>query len=272
MKRRQLVRQVAIGAVSAGTLVGCSRGNQFFKSSVQQFNLPRVEWRMATSWPEPVETYYDAAKLICNRVSQLTNGGFVITPFPGGGIAPPLKILEPIRSGSIECGHTEGIYYLDESPALSLATGVPCGFSPNELMSWLHSEGGIDLLRKAYADFNVFYFPAGTTGAQMGGWFKKKIESLADLKGLRMRMPGMGGKVMKHLGVDAKSLAFNEIAPAFERGNIEAAEFVGPYEDEKIGLNKYAQFYYYPGWHEPGTNHDLIINRDAWNKLPKEYQ
>jgi TRAP-type mannitol/chloroaromatic compound transport system substrate-binding protein len=238
----------------------------------EQAERTKIEWRMATSWSDKVETYYQAATRICDRVGRLTNGNFKITPFPAGGIAPAQQILDAVREGKVECGHTEGIYYVAQSPALSFATSIPFGFTPSQLMAWIYGGGALELLRKAYADFNVMYFPAGTTGSQMGGWFKKKIGSLAELKGLKMRIPGIGGEVAKRIGINAINLPHVEIPAAFERGDIEAAEFVGPYEDEKLGLNKFAKFYHYPGWHEPGTNHDLIVNLDAWKKLPQDYQ
>jgi len=272
MERRQLVRKFAIGAVSAGTLVSCSRGNQFFKSSVGQSNFPRVEWRMATSWPESLDLVFGTAKLICDRVSKLTTGNFVITPFPAGGIAPPLEILDSVQVGGAECGHTAGFYYTAKNPTFAFSTSIPFGLSPSQHMAWLYSSGGLELLRKFYAGFNVINFPAGGTGNQMGGWFKKKVESLADLKGLKMRTAGLAVDVMQRLGFDMQKLPPSEIAAALQRGTLDAAEWIGPYDDEKLGLNKFAQFYYYPGWNEPGSTFEMIINQTAWGRLPKEYQ
>lgn len=272
MKRRQLVRQIAIGAASASTLVACSRNNQLLNSSAQANSDLRVEWRMATSWTESLDVVFGTSKLLCERVSELTNGNFVITPYPAGGIAPPLEILDTVSAASAECGHTAGYYYTAKNPALAFATSVPFGLNPSQHFAWLYGGNGMEALRKIYADFNVINFPGGSTGNQMGGWFKKKLQSLDDIKGLKMRMPGLGGQVLKQLGAETQNLPPAEIGPALEQGKIDAAEWVGPYEDEKLGLNKFAQFYCYPGWHEPGTTYEFIVNLPAWNKLPKDYQ
>lgn len=272
MKRRKLVGLFAAGTASAGALAACSRQTQFPGASIAQVNQPRVEWRMATSWPESLDVVYGNAKLICDRVSEMTNGNFSITPFPAGGIAPALEILETIQAGDVECGHTAGYYYTAKNPALAFATSVPFGLNPAQHQAWLHSGGGLELIRELYAEFNTINFPAGSTGNQMGGWFKRKISSPSELEGLKMRIPGLGGQVMQRLGVEVQNLPPAEIAPALERGDIDAAEWVGPYEDERLGLHKAAQFYFYPGWHEPGTTYELLVNQTAWERLPTEYQ
>jgi len=272
MKRRHLIRQLTIGTATAGTLAACSNQPQLLGTQVQQGSQPRIEWRMATSWPENLDIVFGIAKLICDRVSALTGGNFLITPFPAGGIAPPLEILDTIQAGTAECGHTAGYYYTSKNPAFAFATSVPFGLSPNQHLAWMYGAGGLDLMREVYADYNAINFPAGSTGNQMGGWFKRKVATLADLNGLKIRMPGLGGEVMKRLGAVAQTLPPEEIPPALERNDIEAAEWVGPYEDEKLGLNKVAPFYYYPGWHEPGTTYELIVNRGSWDQLPAEYQ
>ena len=272
MKRRHLIRQMTIGTATTGILAACSRQDQYFSPNVQQVSQPRIEWRMATSWPESLNIVFGTAKLICDRVSELTSGNFAITAFPAGGIAPPLEILDTVQAGSAECGHTAGYYYTSKNPALAFATSVPFGLTPNQHLSWIYSGGGLELTREIYADFDTINFPAGSTGNQMGGWFKKKVSSTADLKGLKIRMPGLGGEVMKQLGAQVQNLPPDEILAALERNNIDAAEWVGPYEDEKLGLHKSAPFYYYPGWHEPGTTYELIVNQSAWSQLPKDYQ
>ncbi|GAB4383755.1 MAG: TRAP transporter substrate-binding protein [Elainellaceae cyanobacterium] len=227
---------------------------------------------MATSWPESLDIVFGTAQLICDRVRELTNGNFTITSFPAGGIAPPLEILDTVQAGSAECGHTAGYYYTAKNPAFAFATSVPFGLSPSQHMAWLYGAGGLELTREIYADFNAINFPAGSTGNQMGGWFKRKVATLADLRGLKMRMPGLGGEVIQRLGVQVQNLPPNEILAALERDDIDAAEWVGPYEDEKLGLNQSAPYYYYPGWHEPGTTYELIVNQTVWNQLPPGYQ
>lgn len=270
MKRRKVVGLFGLATTSA--LAACTRATRFPGASVAQVDRPRIQWQMATSWPESLEIVYSNAKLIGDRVSELTNGNFTITAFPAGGIAPALEILEAIQTGEVECGHTAGYYYTSQNPALAFATSIPFGLTPMQHQAWLHSGGGLDLLRELYADFNTINFPAGSTGNQMGGWFKRKINSSQELQGLKMRMPGLGGRVMERLGVEIVNLPPAEIAPTLERGGIDAAEWVGPYEDERLGLHQAAQFYVYPGWHEPGTTYELLVNRSAWERLPGDYQ
>ena len=269
MKRREIVKNLAIGGATTGAVVASSKT---LLAQSPQPAQPRIEWRMATSWLESLDILFGAVKFFCNRVSELTNGRFTITPFPAGGIAPPLEILDVVQAGTSECGHTAAYYYVDKNPAFAFATVVPFGLNVYQHLVWIQSGGGLEITRKLYADFNTINFLMVNTGIQMGGWFKKEVKTLADMKGLKMRIPGLGGQVMKRLGVKAQNLPPAEIIPALERGGIDAAEWTTPYEDEKLNLNKAAPFYYYPGWHEPGTNYELIINRNAWERLPKEYQ
>ena len=274
MKRRRLFGQLALGATGVGFASACSRSRQVFTSNEGggDGSSPRVEWRMATSWPENLDIVFGTAQLICDRVSDLTQGNFSITPFPAGGIAPPLEILDTVQASTAECGHTAGYYYTSKNKAFAFATSLPFGLNPHQHLAWLYGAGGIELVRSLYADFGVINFPAGSTGNQMGGWFRDKIGSMSEMQGLRMRMPGLGGEVLKRIGVEAQNMPPNEILLGLERGNIDAAEWVGPYEDEKLGLNQHASYYFYPGWHEPGTTYELIVNLDAYERLPEEYR
>lgn len=271
MKRRKLINLFGLATTSA--LAACARSPQIPGANVARVvTQPRIQWRMATSWPESLDIVYGNAKLIGDRISELTQGNFTITTFPAGGITPTLEILETIQNGDVECGHTAGYYYTSLEPALAFATSVPFGLSPAQHQAWLYGGGGLELIRQLYADFNTINFPAGSSGNQMGGWFKKKIATPEELKGLKMRMPGLGGRVMERLGVEISNLPPAEIAPAIERGDLDAAEWICPYDDERLGLNRAAPFYYYPGWHEPGTTFELLVNRASWERLPKEYQ
>lgn len=273
MKRRKLISQIAVGTASAATLAACGSETRFSKSKAQQVDQPLIEWQMATSWPKSFqETIYGGVEVLCNRISQLTNGRFKITPSPAGEIVRPQEVLNAVQKRKVECGHTAGYYYIDKNPALAFSSTVPFGLNTKQQNAWLNAGGGLELIRKVYADFNTINFPAGSTGNQMGGWFKQEVKSLFDLKGVKMRLPGLGGEVMKRLGVEVQDLPGADILPAFERGDISAAEWIGPYDDEKLGLNKVAPFYYYPGWQEPGTTFDLLVNRSAWDHLPKSYQ
>ncbi|MBD1832058.1 TRAP transporter substrate-binding protein [Cyanobacteria bacterium FACHB-472] len=270
MKRRQFVSSTAIGATSAAALAACSRTAT--GPNVQANSQPRIRWRMATSWPKSLDTIFGGADTVCKRVSEMTNGRFTITPFAAGEIVPGLQVLDAVQTGTVECGHTASYYYVGKNPALGFGTTVPFGLNAQQQNSWLYHGGGLDAMHKLYADFNVINFPAGNTGTQMGGWFKREIKSVADLNGLKMRIPGLGGEVMNRLGVNVQVLPGGEVYLALDRGAIDAAEWVGPYDDEKLGLNKAAQFYYYPGWWEPGATLEMQINKSQWERLPKDYQ
>lgn len=273
MKRRSLSKQLAFGAIGASLVSACSRSKTvFMPNEGATEGGPRVEWQMATSWPENLDIVFGTVQLICDRISELTQGAFTITAFPAGGIAPPLEILDTVQAGTAECGHTAGYYYTAKNKALAFATSMPFGLNPHQHLAWLYGAGGLELVRNIYSDFGVINFPAGSTGNQMGGWFRQQVGSVSELAGLRMRMPGLGGEVLKRIGVEAQNMPPNEILLGLERGNIDAAEWVGPYEDEKLGLNQYAPYYYYPGWHEPGTTYELIINQDAYERLPEAYR
>lgn len=271
MKRRKLIGHAAIGAASAAALASCSPTASNSQSTAVN-TQPRVRWKMATSWPKSLDTIFGGAQTICDRVSAMTDGRFSITPYAAGEIVPGLQVLDAVQAGSIECGHSASYYYIGKNPALAFGTAVPFGLNAQQQNAWLYHGGGSDAINKIYADFNVISFPAGNTGVQMGGWFKRQINSIGDLNGLKMRIPGLGGQVMTRLGVNVQVLPGGEIFLALERGALDAAEFVGPYDDEKLGLNKAAQYYYYPGWWEPGATLEAEVNLDAWNKLPKEYQ
>lgn len=270
IKRRQFVSNTILGAAGVSALAACSQATT--GPAVQANALPSVRWRMQTSWPKSLETIYGGAATVCNRVAEMTDGRFQITPYAAGEIAPPLEILDVVQAGTVECGHTASYYYKGKNSALVFGTAVPFGLNAQQQNAWLYYGGGLEAMHKIYADFNVISFPAGNTGAQMGGWFKREVRSVADFKGLKMRIPGLGGEVMSRLGVTVQVLPGGEVFLALERGAIDAAEWVGPYDDEKLGLNKAAQFYYYPGWWEPGPTLEVQVNLNAWNRLPKVYQ
>ncbi|EAW34209.1 TRAP transporter substrate-binding protein [Lyngbya sp. PCC 8106] len=269
MKRRILLSYAATATATTATLAACSPTNT---TSTTGGALPNVRWKMATSWPTSLKTLYGAAQRVAQRVSEMTDGRFTIQVFAAGEIVPGLQVLDAVQQGTIECGHSASYYYIGKNPALAFGTAVPFGLNAQQQNAWLYKGGGLDLMHKLYSDFNTIAFPAGNSGVQMGGWFKKEVNTLSDLQGLKMRIPGLGGEVLSRLGVNVQVLPGGEIFLALERGAIDAAEWVGPFDDEKLGLNKAAQFYYYPGWWEPGSSFDLQINLDAWNKLPKEYQ
>lgn len=272
MKRRQFLSHTAVGAASTATLVACNSTPSSSGSGASGGKLPRIDWRMATSWPKSLDTIFGGADTVCRRVSEMTGGRFTITPFAAGEIVGGLEVLDAVQGGSVECGHTASYYYVGKNSALGFATSVPFGLTAQQQNAWLYEAGGLEAIQKVYADFNIINFPAGNTGAQMGGWFKREVKSLNDLNGLTMRLPGLGGEVMSQLGVTVQNIPGGEIFVALERGAIDAAEWVGPYDDEKLGLNDVAPFYYYPGWWEPGPTLEVLVNKSQWDSLPKEYQ
>lgn len=272
MKRRNFLQTGAIATATTTGLVACGQTNPTSSSTATSSELPPVRWRMATSWPQSLDTIYGGAVTVCDRVREMTGGRFDITPSVAGEIVGGLEVMDAVQNGAVECGHTAGYYYIGKSEALAFATTVPFGLTAQQQNAWLYHGGGLEALQKVYAEFNIINFPAGNTGAQMGGWFKQEIASLADLNGLKMRIPGLGGKVMAELGVNVQVLPGGEIFLALDRGAIDAAEWVGPYDDEKLGLYQAAKFYYYPGWWEPGATLEVQVNLEAWNQLPAEYQ
>ncbi|MEM8828531.1 MAG: TRAP transporter substrate-binding protein [Cyanobacteria bacterium P01_G01_bin.19] len=273
MKRRQLIDRLAIAATTGSILVACDQTNQAGDSpAAQEESLPQVRWRMVTSWPKSLDTIYGGAQTVCDRIAAMTGGRFTIEPYAAGEIVPGLEVLDAVQNGTVECGHTASYYYAGKNPALAFGTCVPFGLTAQQQNAWYYHGGGLAAMHELYSDFGVINFPAGNTGAQMGGWFKKEVTSLQDLKGLKMRIPGIGGEVMSRLGVNAQVIPGGEIYLALERGALDAAEWVGPYDDLKLGLNKAASFYYYPGWWEPGATLEVQVNKSQWDRLPVEYQ
>ena len=273
MQRRKLLGASATAvtaAIGTGLLSSCTIRREASNSS--SLALPKTTWRMATSWPYSLDTIYGGAETISQRVNELSGGNFQIKTYASGELVPGLEVLDAVQAGSVECGHTATYYYKGKNPCFAFGTSVPFGLTAQQQNAWLYEGGGNEILNKLFSDFGVISFPAGNTGAQMGGWFKQKIENLNSLQGLKMRIPGLGGEVMSQLGVNVQVLPGGEVFLALDRGAIDAAEWTGPYDDEKLGFSKAARFYYYPGWWEPGPTLSALVNQKAWNKLPKEYQ
>ena len=266
--RRHLIRAGAAGALLGAA--SCGGGGAGGGPAVQ--TQKRVQWRLASSFPASLDTIYGGSQVLAERVEAMTEGRFTIRLHQAGELVPGLQVLDAVQKGSAQVGQTCGYYYTGKNPALAYDTCVPFGLTARQQNGWLYEGGGLELVRELYADFGVISFPAGNTGAQMGGWFRSPIRSLEDLKGLKMRIPGLGGKVMDALGATVQVLAGGEIYPALERGAIDATEWVGPYDDEKLGFHKVAKHYYYPGWWEPGPSLSFLVNRTAWDELPPTYQ
>jgi len=272
MERRNFLMKAGAGAAAAGMLAGCGAGPGGDSGAPAVRTNPRVIWRLASSFPRSLDTIFGAAEAFGERVSELTDGRFMVRSYPAGELVPGLQVMDAVQQGTVQIGHTASYYFKGKNPALSFDAAVPFGLSARQQNAWLYVGGGIELMRELFADFNIIQFPGGNTGMQMGGWFRREINSAADIKGLKMRIPGLGGEVMNRLGATVQVLAGGDIFPALERGAIDATEWVGPYDDEKLGFHKIAKYYYYPGWWEPGPNLSFFINRSSWDELPKAYQ
>ncbi|MBI5852067.1 MAG: TRAP transporter substrate-binding protein DctP [Planctomycetes bacterium] len=257
-----------LGTASATVL----RGDATPRDGAAAGGRVRVEWRLASSFPQSLDTIFGAAQVLAERVAAMTDGAFHIRVHQAGELVPALQVLDAVQQGSAEVGQTGGYYYTGKAPALAFDTCVPFGLTARQQNAWLKEAGGLELLRGVYADFGIVNFPCGNTGAQMGGWFRSPVETLADLGGLKMRIPGLGGRVMDALGVTVQNLAGGDIYPALERGAIDAVEWVGPYDDEKLGFWRIAKNYYYPGWWEPGPSLSFLVNKAAWDALPADYR
>ena len=263
MKRRDFLKKSAVDAAAVASAVA---------SPAIIAGPKKIRWRMATSWPKAFDTIYGAPVNIAERVKAMSGGNFQIIPYAGGELVGGLEVFDAVSQGTVQMGHSATYYYVGKSPSLAFDTAQPFGLNYRQQNAWYYYGGGREAMRKIFADFNIINFFAGNTGTQMGGWFRKEVNSVSDLKGLKMRIPGMGGKVMSRLGVTVQVLPGSEIYPALERGVIDATEWIGPYDDQKAGFYKIAKFYYYPGWWEPGPTLSLYVNQKAWDSLPKEYQ
>ena len=261
MKRRDFLSKSALGA-AAGALAA---------PAIAQ-TLPEVKWRCASSFPKSLDTIYGGGEVISKRVAELTSGKFQIRVFGAGEIVPAFGTVDAVQQGTVECTHTAGYYFVGKNKTFAFDTTVPFGMNQRQQNAWMYWGGGLKLQREFLKDYNIISFPAGNTGTQMGGWFKKQVKTVADLKGLKMRIAGLGGEVMARLGAIPQQLPGGDIYPALERGVIDAAEWVGPYDDEKLGFYKIAPNYYYPGWWEACSMYSMYVNIKEWEKLPKPYQ
>ena len=273
MKRRHLLGATSIGAMSALALNPLSTKAESSIPKLSDLNaLPSIRWRMVTSWPKSLDILFGGAERICRQVYTMTNGKFTITPYAAGEIVEGFGVLDAVAKGEVEAGHSASYYYFDQNPALVFGTNIPFGLTAEQQNAWLYYGGGQELINGLYADLGIISFPAGNTGGQMGGWFRRKINQVADLQGLKMRIPGLGSKVMSSLGVEVQILPADRIVAALIDGTIDAVEWNNPYDDEIIGLHEAAPYYYYPGWWEPGATYELQVNLEQWDKLPREYQ
>ena len=259
--RRQFLRTTSGAALAAGALAGAPAVH----AESKKFN-----WKMTTTWPPNFPIFQDGVKKFAADVKTMSSGALNIQVFAGGELVPPMQTFDAVSQGTMQAGHGAGYYWIGKVPAAAFFTAVPFGLNAQGMNAWLYKGGGLELWREVYKPFNLVPLPMGNTGVQMGGWFRKPIQNLGDLKGLKMRIPGLGGKVMAKAGVNPITLPAGEIYSALERGAIDAAEWVGPFHDERLGLQRAAKNYYFPGWHEPGPTLELTINSKAWEELPAE--
>jgi len=229
-------------------------------------------WKMATTWPPNFPIFQEGVERFAKEVDIMSQGRLKIKVFAGGELIPALQLFDAVSQGTLQIGHGSAYYWAGKVPAAQFMSAVPFGLTAKGMNAWLYSGGGLELWQELYKPFNIIPFPAGNSGVQMGGWFNKKIEKVSDLKGLKMRIPGLGGKVLEKAGGVPVLLAGGEIYTALERGTIDATEWVGPYHDERLGLYRAAKYYYYPGWHEPGTTLELIVSSKAWAELSPDLQ
>ena len=243
---------------------------------LSQSDLPELEWQMPTSWPASlIGTIGAGAQIFADEVARLTGGRFRITPRVAGELVGGLEVLPTVRDGGAEAGHTASYYYVGISPATQFGTAVPFGLTSRQQNAWLYAGGGLEMLQEYYAEeFGLIQFPAGNTGVQMGGWFTREINSVADLQGLKFRIPGLAGRTFNNLGAEQFTTAGGEIITSIETGAIDGAEWVGPYDDVILGLTELGTtlYYYHPGWWEPGSSLEVVIPLSLWNDLPEEYQ
>jgi len=259
---------MVLSGLGAGSLVAASGVSM---PAIAQ-SAPEIKWRLTSSFPKSLDTIFGTAQAFTRFVAEATDNKFQIQAFAAGEIVPGLQALDAVSSGAIECCHTPTYFYTGKDPVLGFGTGLPFGPNARMQQSWWHQGGGEKIINEALAKFNIISFAAGNSGTQMGGWFRKEINTVEDLKGLKFRIGGTGGAVLSRLGVVPQQIAPGDIYPALEKGTIDAIEFVGPYDDEKLGFNKVAKYYYYPGFWEGGAMLHLCVNIEQWNRLPKSYQ
>jgi len=267
MKRREFIKTAGLGAAAGAGLVTAAQAR-----AQQTSGLPSIQWRLAASWPKSLETLYGGADLVAKRVGEITDGKFQIRAFAAGEIVPALQVLDAVQAGTVELGHTATYYYFGKDPTFALGTSICFGMNSRQNSAWWYTGGGKEAMAPLFSEYGCIALLAGNTGCQMGGWFRKEIKSVADLKGLKFRIGGMAGLVLAKLGVVPQQLGAPDIYPALEKGTIDAAEWVGPYDDEKLGFNKVAQHYYTPGFWEGGPMLLTLVNEKKWNELPKAYQ
>jgi TRAP-type mannitol/chloroaromatic compound transport system substrate-binding protein len=261
MKRRQFVKTAGIGFAAAAIA----------KPAIAQ-SMPELRWRVTSSFPKSLDTIFGACEAFAKAVAEASDNKFRIQPFAAGEIVPGLQAADAVSNGTVEMCQTASYYYVGKDPTFAFGTAVPFALNSRMQNAWQYFGGGMELMNEFYGKYNIFAIPCGNTGCQMGGWFRKEIKEPADFGGLKFRIGGYAGRVLQKLGAVPQQLAGGDIYPALEKGTIDAAEWVGPYDDEKLGFYKVAPFYYYPGWWEGGAMLHNFINVEKWNELSPTYK
>lgn len=260
MDRRSLIKNAGIAGVLAAGIAPAVHAQA------------AVRWRLASSFPKSLDTIYGAAEVFSKAVKDMSGGKFEISVHPAGELMPPFGVVDAVQNGTVEIAHTAPYYFFGKNEAFAIGGAIPFGMNSRQLTAWMVDGNGTKLMREFYAKYNIVNFLGGNTGAQMGGWFRKEVKSPADIKGLKFRVGGFAGKVIERMGGVPQNIPGGEIYQALEKGTIDAAEWIGPYDDLKLGFNKVAPFYYYPGWWEGSLNLEFYINNKALAGLSKEYQ
>lgn len=262
MDRRSFLKTAAVAGAGTAALAA---------PAIAQ-SQPEIKWRLTSSFPKSLDTIYAAGETFAKFVAAGTDGKFQIQVFAAGEIVPGLQAADAVGAGTVEACHTASYYFYGKDPTFAFGAAVPFALNARQMNAWYYHGGGIDLMNEFYSGFNIYALPAGNTGAQMGGWFRKEINTTADLKGLKMRIAGLAGRMMASLGVVPQQIAGGDIYPALEKGTIDATEWVGPYDDEKLGFYKVAPYYYYPGFWEGGPSLHVMMNKAKWEELPENYK
>jgi TRAP-type mannitol/chloroaromatic compound transport system substrate-binding protein len=263
MQRRAFLKKAGLGAVAGTATVAVPALAQ---------TTPQLNWKMTSTYSPATPALFSTAQVFCSMVKDLTDGNLNIRLYPVGELVPGFGVMDAVGNRTVECGQTASYYYYGKNPSFCFDTAVPFGLNVRQMNAWMQEGDGLKLMRELFAPRGIINFPFGNTGAQMGGWYRKEIKSVADLKGLKMRTAGFAGEVLSRMGVIPQQIPTGDIYPALEKGALDAVEFVGPVDDEKLGFQKVAKYYYYPGWWEGSAQVSLYVNDKAYNELPKPYQ
>ncbi len=260
MDRRSLIKNAGITGVLAAATAPAVHAQ------------PVIRWRLASSFPRSLDTIYGGADTFARAVKTMSGGRFDISVHPAGELLPAFGVVDGVQNGTVECAHTAPYYFFGKDETFAIGCAIPFGLNSRQMSAWMYEGNGLKLMREFYARYGIINFPAGNTGSQMGGWHRKEIKSLADTKGLKFRVGGFAGKVIERRGGVPQNIPGGEIYQALEKGTIDAAEWVGPYDDQKLGFNKVAPYYYYPGWWEGGPQLDVFINQRAYDALSADHK